>query len=169
MFHQLLGSGLPNVFLRSGFKIRGEGDLATVAYADIDGLYRAIGLAISHRGIALTGEEVRFLRKRLGKSQAELGELIGKGAQTVAKWEKNVVPTPLADSIVIRLVWVHEFDRTAVRRAVAELVKPRPFVRCDYVFAFEEGRWVCVSDEYPVEPPTEAASIPSMHFAAVTP
>lgn len=37
----------------------------------------------------MTGDELRRIRKRLGKTQAELAALLGTHANTVARWERG--------------------------------------------------------------------------------
>jgi len=43
---------------------------------------------------SLSGEEIRFLRKFLGQTQAGLGELLEVDKQTVGRWERNEVSMP---------------------------------------------------------------------------
>ena len=52
-------------------------------------LHRVIGEHLACSKKALTGKEVRFLRKQMDLTQSELGRLVGLDAQSVARWEKG--------------------------------------------------------------------------------
>lgn len=131
---KLRGVGLPNVYLVNGFDEEVDG---STAYLDLDGLYNALAGAVAMRGGALTGPELRFLRKRLGMTQDDVASLGEKSAQAVAKWEKEQAPVPLAESTLLRLVWLERHSRrhlaAAVRELLAASVDAAP---CDYVLHF---------------------------------
>ena len=97
-------SGLNNVWLANGFTIRktkyGEG----VSIRDVDGLHRALALALANKP-RLTGTEVRFLRKEMGMSQRSLGGLLGVSEQAVALWERKGRPPKTAERL-LRLIYV---------------------------------------------------------------
>lgn len=134
---RLKGAGLPNVFLRDGVV---EGPAGSVAYRDLDGLYHALAGAIAMRSGALTGPELRFLRKRLEMTQEDVGRLGDKSAQIVAKWEKGTAPVPVAESTMLRLVWLERYAKrylaAAVRAFFDDAIEAVP---CDYVMRFVEG------------------------------
>ena len=138
------GSGLACVYLVDGYTIEGEGDDQTIAYRDIDGLYQAIAASIARRTTALTGAELRFLRKRLGWSQREVAALGGKTDQAVAKWEKEQTPAPLAESNLIRLAWLAEHaSKRELVQAVSRMTRDRSSdAECGYVMAHRDGKWV---------------------------
>ena len=69
--------GLEDVYLLNGFK-RKEGPYGSgVTVTDIDGLHRAIGWHLVNERKTLTARELRFLRKEMELTQAELGAKIG--------------------------------------------------------------------------------------------
>lgn len=144
--HKLLGVGLLNIYLHNGFQIEGEGEEQTIAYKNLDGLYDAIARAIAIRSITLTGPELRFMRKRLGMTQQEIGALGGKSGQVAAKWEKGSLPVPLAEGKLIRLAWLTKYSRVDLFAAVRQLLHDSTLTgwseRCDYVFSFDGQRWV---------------------------
>ena len=87
--HHYRACGLDNIFLLNGFTVRETRHGRAVSIEDIDGLHRAIGTHLAREKRILTGAELRFLRVELGLSQKLLGMLLGKAAQTVARWEKG--------------------------------------------------------------------------------
>lgn len=83
------GCGLRNIYLKSGYRKRktpyGDG----VSVDDVEGLHRAIALRLVADKPRLSGGELRFLRKELELTQAQLAALLGNDAQSVALWEKT--------------------------------------------------------------------------------
>ena len=80
-------SGLQNVWLANGFKIRKCEDGDAVAFVDAYGLHQAIGRHIAAKGY-MTGKEFRFLRKELDLSQNRFATWIGMTEDMVSKWER---------------------------------------------------------------------------------
>lgn len=60
-----------------------------VAIQDLEGLHKALGLYLVKRKARLSSAEVRFLRKELDLSQAQLAQLLGVGETTVRHWESG--------------------------------------------------------------------------------
>lgn len=82
-------SGLKDVWLDGGVEYQ-ETEFGRVSsIVDVDGLHRAIALALVREKKALSGREARFLRHELEISQASLGEILGVDGQTIARWEKG--------------------------------------------------------------------------------
>lgn len=113
-------SGLRNVWLANGFELRqtryGEG----VAIHDVFGLHQAIGKALARKA-ALTGAELRFLRKEMNLSQAGLGALLGVTDQAVAKWEKSSKVPKTADRM-IRLIYLEHIGGNVRIRSTIEAI-----------------------------------------------
>lgn len=87
-----LNVGLPGVQL-SGVKVWTCGSCGET-YDDIPQLDRLLAYiteVIVTRGHVLSGAEIRFLRKRLGWSQADFAEQFCVDATTVSKWENDKV------------------------------------------------------------------------------
>ena len=79
-------------------------DEQTVAFPDIDGLHRAIGLSIVSRPHQLVAGEIRFLRKLLDWTAAEMGQVLGIDVKTISRWENGKQPMgPVAERL-LRLV-----------------------------------------------------------------
>jgi len=81
--------GLDNVYLVSGYALENTpyGEGLSIKHADQ--LHKAIGLYLARQKNALSEKELRFLRKQMNLTQAELGRLIGLSSQQVARWEKG--------------------------------------------------------------------------------
>lgn len=143
--HWLRGCGLPNVQLVDGFLIH-ERD-QSVSYQDLSGLYQALAQAVACRGADLTSEEFRFLRKRLGMSQGDAGDLLGYTDQAIAKWEKGQ-RVPVAAGRLLRATWLAKHARKHLASVIAKMSKPSEYVNHGYVFSFVAGKWNDVSDAY---------------------
>lgn len=81
-------SGLRNVWLANGYKVRDVGGEEAVAIHDVDQLHQVIGRSLARKP-KLTGTEVRFLRKEMGMSQKRLADMLGSTEQTVSLWERH--------------------------------------------------------------------------------
>jgi hypothetical protein len=89
--------GLDDVYLVNGFtrETIDGGDYVTVA--DLDGLWKVIGLHLVKTRKILSPKDIKFLRDQMNMTQAELGTLLRVSDQTVARWEKGetkLVPGP---------------------------------------------------------------------------
>ena len=88
--------GLNKVWLQNGYTVHKTPYGNGVSIDNADGLHRAIALFLVNRKPRLSGGEFRFIRKELDMSQKALGEILGKDAQSVARWEKGGrVPTTM--------------------------------------------------------------------------
>ena len=89
--------GLDDVYLVNGFNRETVDGEEYVTIADLDGLWKAIGLHLVTTKKTLVPKEIKFLREHLDMTQAHLGSLLRVSDQTVARWEKGVtklVPGP---------------------------------------------------------------------------
>lgn len=117
--------GLDDVYLESGFQVSRDaeyGDLVSVQ--DALGLHRVIGMHIIQTKKVLNGKEVRFLRKEMDLTQAELASLLGVTDQSVARWEKDQAPLrPPAASLLRVLFAEHARGKNGfeARKLLAQL------------------------------------------------
>jgi len=109
---QLETTGLPNVFLEDGFEHRETGEGRALLVHDIPGLFAAIGEAVARKR-DLSGAEVRFLRKRLELSQAELARCLQTSEQTVSLWERGKIRIPGSESLLLRVLYLERMRREA--------------------------------------------------------
>lgn len=101
LFHYT-GSGLDNVYLKSGFEIHetsyGEG----YSIMNVENLHRVLGLDIIRNVSGLNGEQIRFLRKELDLAQKALADVIGVTEDTIRNWETGRVEINKAADLVLR-------------------------------------------------------------------
>lgn len=106
--HHYTECGLDYVYISNGYAVHETGYGPAVEIDDADALDRQIALAVvDHQG-PLTGQEVRFLRGLLDLTQAALGELLGKDAQSVARWERSKTAIPPTEDRALRQIYLEE-------------------------------------------------------------
>ena len=124
-FHYTL-CGLPNVYLLNGVAFHeDDGYGPSYEIRDIDGLHDAIAAHIVERtGAMLTGPELRFLRKRMRKTQSELARLLRVTEQTVANYEKGVTAIAGPADFAVRVLYLlHVLPPDAGRAMIDELAR----------------------------------------------
>lgn len=98
--------GLDDVYLVNGFtREQIDGDDA-VTIEDLDGLWKAIGLALVSERKTLTAKEARFLRRHMDLTQAELGAELRVTDQTVARWEKGETSISGPADLMLRVLFL---------------------------------------------------------------
>ena len=100
--------GLDYVYLVNGYVVLDTGYGPAVQVEHAEQLDRQIALAIINHQGPLTGQEVRFLRGLLDLTQAELGDLLGKDAQSVARWERLKTAIPPTEDRALRQIYLEE-------------------------------------------------------------
>jgi len=100
--------GLDNIIIE-GIDILEDADGEEVIHIPrINQLHRIIAEAILRRPSRLSGKELRFLRTRMGKTQAQLAELLHRDVQTIARWEKGEVDMDGNAETLFRLIAAEE-------------------------------------------------------------
>jgi len=117
--------GLDDVFLLNGVSEHDTLYGSGVSVYNVEGLHKAIAMNIVCNKAMLNGREMRFLRKLMDLTQAELAGWLGVNVQTVARWEKgqSEISGP-ADKLMRLLYLASEFTDVKVLeqvRALAEL------------------------------------------------
>jgi DNA-binding transcriptional regulator YiaG len=99
-------SGLDNIVLLNGYKITYHDGEEFISVVDVDGLHRAIGRHLVMHRKGLAPKEVRFLRKTMDMTQADLAKKLGNDAQSVARWEKGVCDMPGTAEKLLRAMFL---------------------------------------------------------------
>jgi putative transcriptional regulator len=104
--YHFVDSGLPNVYL-AGIKYRvcktcGQQSAEIPA---LKNLMVAIARAVVKKPTSLSGSEIRYLRKRLGKKASEFGRIIGVGEEQVSRWENDKNPPEESADKLIRVFY----------------------------------------------------------------
>lgn len=111
--YHFVDSGLPNVYL-SGIKYQ-VCETCGQQCADIPAikqLMQVIARAIVQSEAPLTGPEIRFLRKRLGKKSSEFARIVGVTNEQVSRWENDHNPPEQSADRLIRIFYsIHSGDR----------------------------------------------------------
>jgi DNA-binding transcriptional regulator YiaG len=127
MYH-FTDDGLRNVWLENGYREQDTPYGKAVAFDDLDGLTRAICLALTRKPSKLTGTEFRYLRQGMALSQPSLGQLLGVSGQSVAIWEKTGRVPKMADT-TMRLIYTAHADGDAhVKSIVTALNEAERFM-----------------------------------------
>ncbi len=111
--YHFVSSGLPNVYLL-GIKYQ-VCKICGTQSADIPAikqLMNVIGKAVVESDVPLTGPEIRFLRKRLGKKSSDFARLVGVTVEQVSRWENgHNHPERSADKLIRILYLALSGDR----------------------------------------------------------
>jgi DNA-binding transcriptional regulator YiaG len=100
------GCGLDGIFLLNGYEFwENDGDTYT-NIKDISGLHAAIGRYLVLHRKGLTPKELRFLRKTMGLTQAEMATRLGNNSQSVARWEKGECEIPGSSEKLLRAIFL---------------------------------------------------------------
>lgn len=122
--------GLDNVLITDMPVIIDDDGDEIVSIPRINLLHALIVLDLAEKDGSWTAAELKFVRSELGLTQSELGELVDKDRQTIAKWEKDERDIDSNAEIVIRLAALDHFvslDDAPPRPAVRDMsnrVKP---------------------------------------------
>ena len=98
--------GLDNIFLLNGYRTDYPDGEESISVVDVEGLHRAIGRHLVLHRKGLSPKEVRFLRKTMDLTQAELAAKLGNDAQSVARWEKGTCEMPGTAEKLLRVTFL---------------------------------------------------------------
>jgi putative transcriptional regulator len=114
--------GLDYVWLGSGVRLIETGYGPAAEITDADTLDQAIAEFIVTHKKSLTGQDVRFLRSELDLTQAELAGLLGKDAQSVARWEKEKTTIPSTEDRALRQIYLEGIGQRPIFTETARWV-----------------------------------------------
>ena len=114
--------GLDDVYLVSGYGVVKTPYGKGIVVKNVDALLRAIGCRLATEKKALTGKELRFLRKQMSLTQSELGQIVGLNSQQVARWEKGEYEIPGPAERLVRLLFIqHDGGNVDLRQLLRKL------------------------------------------------
>ena len=121
--YHFVDSGLSNVYL-VGIRYsvcRSCGKQAANIPA-VKQLMQALARAVVENEAPLSGSEIRFLRKRLGKKASEFAGIIGVSDEEISRWENDKVgPSKSADRLIRVFYAMLSEDRELKHRIDKEL------------------------------------------------
>lgn len=106
-------SGLENVYL-VGHELETciKCNETTVSIPRILDVHAAIGRAVALKPYPLNGDDVRFLRKQLGKRAKEWAKLVKADVATLSRWENNEQSIGLKSDALIRFLYYRLLEET---------------------------------------------------------
>lgn len=109
--------GLKNVWLANGYTLHDTPYGRGVSFKDVEGLTRAVCLALARKPGKLTGAEFRYLRQAgLCMSQPSLGKVLGVDARSIARREKSGKVAKWANRMVRLIHEAHAGGDVAIRQ-----------------------------------------------------
>jgi DNA-binding transcriptional regulator YiaG len=122
--------GLDNIYLGNGFKLEKNSYGRGVSIEMLDDLHEAIARNLVQKPEKLTGKEIRFLRKQLNATQADLAQWLSSDVQAVGRYERGEcegIPGPV-DKLVRTIYLIHTMpgDRLNDLIKYYEEVNPPP-------------------------------------------
>ena len=93
----------PNIYLVNGYTVTNTHRGEEMEFAREDDLEQCIRRIVLRKPSRLRGWDLRFLRRGLSMTQAELGAYVDRDEQTIARWEKTEDSVPRAVDVVIRM------------------------------------------------------------------
>lgn len=102
--YRYTASGLDNVVLVDLPQCIDDNGDKCVTIPRINMLHKAIAAGIVLRNVGMSGAELKFLRTLMGLTQAELGKIVNRDAQTIGRWERAEFENDPNCEAIIRLV-----------------------------------------------------------------
>jgi DNA-binding transcriptional regulator YiaG len=103
--YHFVGSGLANVYLVGvEYEVDRETEEQRAVIPRLPDLLTWIAVTLLSKEAPLTGEELRFLRKRVGKSSKDFAQLLGVTSEQYSRIENGSRLTPSNDKLVRLLV-----------------------------------------------------------------
>jgi putative zinc finger/helix-turn-helix YgiT family protein len=122
--YHFVDSGLPNVYLVGiKYQVCQECGMQTADIPAVKQLMQVIARTVVESDALLTGSEIRFLRKRLGKKSSEFARIVGVSDEQVSRWENgHNLPEHSADKLIRIFYGLLSGDRK-LRRKIDEHIE----------------------------------------------
>ncbi len=98
-------SGLENVWLENGYKVKKTAYGNAVSVMDADGLHAMLAIGLTNKKGRITGKEFRFLRTMACLSQKSLAHMVGVSEQSLSLWERTG-KVPVSGDALIRMLTI---------------------------------------------------------------
>lgn len=99
-------SGLPNLYLENAQVLECGGCGARLpVLSRIDELHSEIARSLAFKPVALSGAELRFLRKHLGMNARSFAALLHVDPATLSRWETDSQPLGDRSDLLVRYVY----------------------------------------------------------------
>jgi putative zinc finger/helix-turn-helix YgiT family protein len=105
----------------------------------LSNLSETLTKTIIQKPSVLTGPEIRYLRKYLGKKNADFAQVIGVTPEQVSRWENGHNPPEKSADKLMRLLVADQMDLEGLG-GIANLVYG-PSGREVYLLSFRQKRW----------------------------
>lgn len=109
-----------NLFLWNGYRTFSSPEGPCYEYDDEEALEDCVRRVLARIPRRLNGRALRFLRRGLRLTQEQLGQLIERDSQTVARMEKSTSQIPVTVDLLVR---GHYFNQTSPNTSVRELME----------------------------------------------
>jgi putative zinc finger/helix-turn-helix YgiT family protein len=123
-------SGLPGITLEH-IEVRRCGSCGAVdiVIPRIEQLHALIAETIIQKAARLTPAEIRFLRKHLGWSGADLARMVSTTPETVSRWESGATPMGVQADRLLRLMVAHlkpvdHYGEEEIKKTAVSAAKP---------------------------------------------
>jgi transcriptional regulator with XRE-family HTH domain len=83
-----------------------------------------------HKPSRITGKELKFMRKFLGLTTAELGKKLGITHVAILKWEKETTKMSVSQEIYLRMLFSALLNKEELK-AIFDEIKPEKLVESD--------------------------------------
>lgn len=123
--YHFVHSGLSNVFLTGvRYYVCQECGRQSAAIPAVNALLTVIARELVRQPSLLRGEEIRFLRKQLGRKSADFAVILDVSPETYSRWENGKQrPSPMADSLIRLYYTLESRDADLLREVQSTLDK----------------------------------------------
>lgn len=133
---------VPNLYLANGYHEMLVGGRIARSYVAEDQLERCVARLLLRSSKPLRGWDFRFLRRQLRFSQQQIGKMVERDAQTVARWEKSRRKVPAFADLLVRARFAARFDPKITVDELLSFVDGRgPKFPERVVLEFSNGNW----------------------------